>query len=80
MTHESPVSLNERSLNLVHGRPDVRRNSAPVSNVLIEIGAAIVLYKRNFILLVEHGVVLLSNLQGLYEVRYDGGKLDTRQL
>jgi predicted nucleotide-binding protein len=45
-------------------------------NVLIEIGAALALYKRNFILLVEHGVELPSNLQGLYEVRYDGGKLD----
>lgn len=45
-------------------------------NVLIEIGAALALYKRNFILLVETGVDLPSNLQGLYEVRYEGGKLD----
>lgn len=45
-------------------------------NVLIEIGAALALYKRNFILLVEKGVQLPSNLQGLYEVRYEGGKLD----
>lgn len=45
-------------------------------NVLIEIGAAMALYGRNFILLVERGVTLPSNLQGLYEVRYDGGKLD----
>lgn len=46
------------------------------ANVLIEIGAALALYKRNFILLVESGVELPSNLQGLYEVRYEGGKLD----
>jgi len=46
------------------------------SNVLIEIGIALALYGRNFILLVEKGTQLPSNLQGLYEVRYDGGKLD----
>jgi hypothetical protein len=45
-------------------------------NVLIEIGAALALYKRNFILLVERGTTLPSNLQGLYEVRYEGEKLD----
>jgi hypothetical protein len=45
-------------------------------NVLIEIGAALALYKRNFILLVERGASLPSNLQGLYEVRYEGDKLD----
>lgn len=46
------------------------------SNVLIEIGGAMALYKRNFILLVEKGVTLPSNLQGLYEVRYEGSLLD----
>jgi predicted nucleotide-binding protein len=46
------------------------------SNVLIEIGAAMALYGRNFILLVEHGTELPSNLQGLYEVRYEGEGLD----
>ncbi|MEJ1961585.1 MAG: TIR domain-containing protein [Gammaproteobacteria bacterium] len=45
-------------------------------NVLIEIGAAMALYGRKFILLVEKGATLPSNLQGLYEVRYEGGKLD----
>ena len=45
-------------------------------NVLIEIGAAMALYGRNFILLVERGVQLPSNLQGLYECRYEGEKLD----
>jgi predicted nucleotide-binding protein len=45
-------------------------------NVLIEIGAAMALYKRNFILLVPEAVVLPSNLQGLYECRYTGDALD----
>ena len=46
------------------------------SNVLIEIGAAMALYNRRFVLLVERGVTLPSNLQGLYEVRYEGEALE----
>jgi len=45
-------------------------------NVLIEIGAAMALYGERFILLVKEGVKLPSNLQGIYEVRYAGDKLD----
>lgn len=45
-------------------------------NVLIEIGAALALYGKRFILLVEEGTELPSNLQGLYQARYSGGKLD----
>jgi len=45
-------------------------------NVLIEVGAAMALYGRRFILLVKEGVRLPSNLQGLYEVRYQGEELD----
>jgi predicted nucleotide-binding protein len=45
-------------------------------NVLIEIGAAMALYGRHFILLVEEGVKLPSNLQGLYECRYSGDELN----
>ncbi len=45
-------------------------------NVLIEIGAAMALYGRRFILLVKEGVTMPSNLQGLYEVRYNGDTLD----
>lgn len=45
-------------------------------NVLIEIGAAMALYGKRFILLVKEGVKLPSNLQGLYEVRYTGTSLD----
>ena len=45
-------------------------------NVLIEIGAAMALYGEKFILLVEEGVALPSNLQGLYECRYEGDELN----
>jgi hypothetical protein len=33
-------------------------------------------YGNNFVLLVEDGTTLPSNLQGLYEVRYQGDELD----
>lgn len=46
------------------------------SNVLIEIGAAMALYKGRFILVVEDGVSLPSNLQGLYESRYTGSSIE----
>jgi predicted nucleotide-binding protein len=46
------------------------------SNVLIEIGAAMALYGRRFILLVKDGVKLPSDLQGLFEVRYSSDTLD----
>jgi predicted nucleotide-binding protein len=42
-------------------------------NVLIEIGAAIALYGKKVILLVERGVRLPSNLQGLYRCDFEGG-------
>jgi predicted nucleotide-binding protein len=45
-------------------------------NVLIEIGAAMALYRGRFILVVEEGVELPSNLQGLYQCRYSGDGLD----
>lgn len=45
-------------------------------NVLIEIGAAMALWGDNYILLVEEGTKLPSNLQGLYEARYQGTALD----
>lgn len=45
-------------------------------NVLIEIGAAMALYGDKFVLLVEEGVSLPSNLQGLYECRYEGDELN----
>lgn len=55
---------------------EARDHTAINSNVLIEIGAAMALYGRRFILLVRDGVKLPSNLQGLYEVRYQGDALD----
>lgn len=45
-------------------------------NVLVEIGAAMALYGRNFILLTQKGIHLPSNLQGLYLCYYEGDKLD----
>ena len=45
-------------------------------DVLMEIGAAMALFGRNFILLVEEGVTLPSNLQGLCACRYSGQQLD----
>ena len=45
-------------------------------NVLIEIGAAMALFGKRFILLVRDGVKLPSNLQGLFEVRYSSDQLD----
>ncbi|MBV8368388.1 MAG: nucleotide-binding protein [Candidatus Eremiobacteraeota bacterium] len=44
-------------------------------NVLIEIGAAIALYRKNVILLTEKGLQLPSNLQGLYRCEYEGKEL-----
>ena len=46
------------------------------SNVLIEIGAAMALYGRRFILLAREGITMPSNLQGLYVVTYSGEKMD----
>ncbi|WP_143588711.1 MULTISPECIES: TIR domain-containing protein [unclassified Thalassospira] len=57
---------------------DKEANEHPMlnPNVLIEIGAAMALYDKRFILLVREGIKLPSNLQGLYEVRYSGENLD----
>jgi hypothetical protein len=46
------------------------------SDALIEIGAAMALYGRNFVLLVEDQVALPLNLQGLYECRYRDDELN----
>ncbi|MFZ1972387.1 MAG: TIR domain-containing protein [Candidatus Acidiferrales bacterium] len=56
--------------------PETKEHFALNENVLIEIGAAMALYGERYILLVKQGVTLPSNLQGLYEVRYSGDKLD----
>lgn len=54
------------------GNKHIRLNE----NVLIEIGAAIALYDKRFILLCEKSVTLPSNLQGLYRCNYEGQQLD----
>ncbi len=59
---------------LLDNQGDLHKHLNP--NVLIEIGAAMALYPGKYILLVEDGVTLPSNLQGLYEVRYVGESLD----
>lgn len=44
-------------------------------NVLIEVGAAFVLYDKQVVLLVDKRVDLPSNLQGLYKCEYQGDEL-----
>jgi hypothetical protein len=45
-------------------------------NVLIEIGAATVLYKKKVILLWDKRIEVPSNLQGLYRCEFEGDTLD----
>ncbi len=44
-------------------------------NVLIEIGAAFVLYDRRVVLMWEKGMAVPSNLQGLYRCEFEGKEL-----
>lgn len=55
---------------------DGKTHSKINDNVLIEIGAAMALYGKKVILLVEKGVSLPSNLQGLYRCDFEGDRLD----
>lgn len=63
---------NERELQDPNGKTVKVLNS----NVLIEIGAAMALYGKKFILLCQKEVELPSNLQGLYRCNYEGDGLD----
>lgn len=54
------------------GKPYTKLND----NVLIEIGAAMALYGKKVILLVERGITLPSNLQGLYRCEFEGDRLE----
>jgi hypothetical protein len=54
------------------GKPHVKIND----NVLIEIGAAMALYGKKVILLVETNVSLPSHLQGLYRRDFEGDDLN----
>ncbi|MFZ3352215.1 MAG: TIR domain-containing protein, partial [Xanthobacteraceae bacterium] len=56
--------------------PDGNELTKLNDNVLIEIGAAMALYGKKVILLVERGVTLPSNLQGLYRCDFEGDKLE----
>ena len=56
--------------------PDGKEHTKLNDNVLIEIGAAMALYGKKVILLVERGVTLPSNLQGLYRCDFEGDKLE----
>lgn len=56
--------------------PQANEHTVLNSNVLVEIGAALALFDRRFILLVRDGIKLPSNLAGLHEVRYTGETLD----
>jgi predicted nucleotide-binding protein len=51
---------------------DADRQAQIGDDVLIEIGAAMALYGREFVLLVEDAVELPPSLQGLRECRYSG--------
>ena len=54
--------------------PDGEKIQRINENVLIEIGASLALYGRNFVLLVKKGIHLPSNLQGLYCCFYEGDR------
>jgi len=55
---------------------DATTTSKINENVLIEIGAAFVLYNKKVILVVDKRITLPSNLQGLYLCYYEGDTLD----
>lgn len=65
-----------------HVFQDENRNEIRLcnENVLIEIGAAMALYEERFVLLVEEGLQLPTNLQGLYECRYIGNELNMQAI
>jgi hypothetical protein len=56
-------------------RKDAKGNYSLNENVLIEIGAAFVLYDRKVILLWDKRLKVPSNLQGLYRCEYEGDEL-----
>jgi predicted nucleotide-binding protein len=54
---------------------DAVRSSTINNNVLIEIGAAFVLYDQKVVLLWDKRLKVPSNLQGLYRCEFEGGQL-----
>jgi hypothetical protein len=57
------------------GRRDKEDNYVLNENVLIEIGAAFVLYERRVVLLWDKRLAIPSNLQGLYRCEFEGDDL-----
>jgi predicted nucleotide-binding protein len=57
------------------GKKDIGGNYAVNDNVLIEIGAAFVLYDKRVVLLWDKRIPVPSNLQGLYRCEFEGGEL-----
>lgn len=57
------------------GRKDAQGGYALNENVLIEIGAAFVLYDRKVVLLWDKRLLVPSNLQGLYRCEFEGNEL-----
>jgi predicted nucleotide-binding protein len=57
------------------GRKDEEGNYTLNENVLIEIGAAFVLYDRRVVLLWDKRLEVPSNLQGLYRCEFEGDEL-----
>jgi hypothetical protein len=58
------------------GKKDTEGNYQINSNVLIEIGAAFVLYDRRVVLLWDKRLQIPSNLQGLYRCEFEGNDLN----
>lgn len=60
---------------IVWHMPPYLGNHTLNSNVLIEIGAAFVLYDRRVVLVRDRRQPVPSNLQGLYRCEYEGSEL-----
>jgi hypothetical protein len=58
------------------GNKDTSGNYRINENVLIEIGAAFVLYERKVVLLWDKRMAVPSNLQGLYRCEFEGNDLN----
>lgn len=63
-------------LSVDEGHKDSKGNYTINENVLIEIGAAFVLYDRRVVLLWDRRLQVPSNLQGLYRCEYEGNDLN----
>jgi len=54
---------------------DLKSNFTVNDNVLIEIGAAFVLYDKKVVLVWDKRIPVPSNLQGLYRCEFEGNEL-----